>query len=124
MDAVRRSASQFDTPDIQLGFGIPDFQQADQILDLTTGAEDMEALHISVYPVPFQDGFTIGLPGHQQGSFLIEMFDVHGRKAWSKTTSAYADRIVVQDAVLSDLAPGAYFIRLNGRPLGTVLKVR
>lgn len=124
MDAVRRSASQFDTPDIQLGFGIPDFQQADQILDLSTGAEDMEALHTSVYPVPFQDGFTIGLPGHEQGSLLFELFDVHGRLAWSKTTSAYADRIVVQDAVLSDLAPGAYFIRMNGRPLSTVLKAR
>ena len=32
MNAIRRSASQADRPDNQLGYGIPDFQRAFQLL--------------------------------------------------------------------------------------------
>jgi len=124
MDAVRRSASQFNDPDIQLGYGIPDFQLADQLLELTTSAHERSSLIASVHPMPFIDGFTVLLPQVLEGSVVLELWDTSGRLVWSQRSTARTERITAQDQGLSRLSPGAYALRLNGIPVGTVVKAQ
>lgn len=124
MDAVRRSASQFNDPDIQLGHGIPDFQLADQLLDLTTAVQEPAAMVASVHPVPFIDGFTVLLPQVAKGGVVLELWDTTGRLVWKHRTMNPSERITVQEQGLSHLSPGAYSLRINGDPVGTVVKAR
>jgi len=124
MDAVRRSASQFNDPDIQLGYGIPDFQLADQLLELTTSVHERSSLIASVHPMPFIDGFTVLLPQVLEGSVVLELWDTSGRLVWSQRSTARTERITAQDQGLSRLSPGAYALRLNGIPVGTVVKAQ
>ncbi len=124
MDAVRRSATQYDAPDIELGYGIPDFLQADRYLALTTGTPEVDPTSPSVYPIPFQDGFSLTLPGSSPGSVMLELFDPAGRLVWSYSADVSSPNILVQDAGLSILAPSAYVLRMNGHTVRTVLKVQ
>lgn len=124
MDAVRRSATQFNNPDIQLGYGIPDFQLADQLLELTTAVQEPAAIIPSVHPMPFNDGFTVLLPQVLEGPVVLELWDTSGRLVWSQRSIGRTERITAQDQGLSRLSPGAYVLRMNGIPVGTVVKAQ
>lgn len=124
MDAVRRSASQFNAPDIQLGHGIPDFMQAHQWLELTTPVPERTATMFSMYPHPFSDSFTLVLPQVQDGTLVLEMWDMTGRLVWSYHAAAGPDQFTVQDQGLSRLALGPYVLRMNGELVRTVIKAQ
>ncbi len=81
MDAVRRSASQFNSPDAELGYGIPDFLLAHELLvasvdvrDDVYGIEGFQA-----YPVPFSTSLTLRVPTGIRGPVEVRFIDAIGR---------------------------------------------
>lgn len=123
MDAVRRSASQYATPDSELGHGIPDFYAADLLLELTTAVPERETKGLIVFPMPFTSGFTVQLPSDHIGPLRFELFDMSGRSVWSRSISSSSSTVLLQDQLLARLGPGTYLLRLEGLGHRTVLKL-
>jgi hypothetical protein len=57
--AIEQSASQYNSPDSLIGFGIPDFGKADQYLKLNTTQNLITDLKWMVLPNPFIDHILI-----------------------------------------------------------------
>ena len=123
MDAVRRSASQYDTPDNELGYGIPDFYAADVLLELSTAVPEREANGLLVFPMPFTTGFTVQLPTEHSGLLQLELFDMSGRSVWSRSVSAASSILQIQDQLVANLKPGPYLLRIEGHGQRAVLKL-
>lgn len=115
VQAVRRSASQYDSPDDRRGYGIPDFYRAHLLLSGTdrTGLESN--IVFGTWPSPFNDVFHVELfTGHATQLDLV-LYDTMGRVAWRATDFLEPDtyKIVrVGDATLRSLPAGAYVLDL------------
>lgn len=113
MDAVRRSASQYDHPDSDLGYGIPDFWRAHLLLrgrDLTH-LSGPEAL--AVIPVPFTDFLDIEVYSGNASTLGLEMHDVLGKLVWSTVTGLEPNtysRVRIQNDLLTQLRTGVYLV--------------
>ncbi len=123
MDAVRRSASQYDTPDNELGYGIPDFYAADVLLELSTAVPEHEANGLLVFPMPFTAGFTIQLSNEHLGPLQLELFEMSDRSVWSRSVSAASSILQIQDQLVANLKPGPYLLRIEGHGQRAVLKL-
>jgi serine protease AprX len=115
-DAIRRSASQYTSPDDLLGYGIPDFLLANSILTVVDGPV-AENSTMKIYPNPFNDGFSIEawshgamVAGTNQGT--IEISDITGRMVLSQKVSGDNSGTIRIDGL--NLAPkGMYFVKVN-----------
>ncbi|MEO8733122.1 MAG: S8 family peptidase [Flavobacteriales bacterium] len=113
MDAVRRSASQYDHPDGGLGYGIPDFWRAHLLL----GGRDLTQLSaptvLNLMPVPFADFLDVELYAGASNTMDLKIYDVLGQQVWSTSTAlepnTYA-RVRVQDDLLTQLRAGVYVV--------------
>ncbi|MEZ4806966.1 MAG: S8 family serine peptidase [Flavobacteriales bacterium] len=124
MDAVRRSASQFDTPDDRLGYGIPDLLAAhDHLVMTTTVHEAHEHVGVTLFPVPFTDRLTVvGAEGQEMN---IALCDPIGRVVLSRTMKAVGGPIELHG--LGDLPEGAYLLHVVAdgiRTTRSVIKAR
>jgi subtilisin family serine protease len=113
MDAVRRSASQYDDPDGDLGYGIPDFWRAHLLL----GGRDLTQLSaptvLSLMPVPFSDFLDIELYAGGAARMDLKIYDVLGQLVWSTSTGLEPNtysRVRVQNDLLTQLRAGVYVV--------------
>ena len=109
IDNLLRSASQFEKPDNQLGYGIPDFFKAyyGEILSV----EDEEEIKWKVYPNPISEEelnihFGVGLKCE------IRLIDASGRVIL-ESALARSDAKSPYKLSLVSLKPGLYFIQLQ-----------
>jgi len=114
MTIVRQSASQFDSPDFKLGFGIPDFEKALAVLSVNT-LEESQGL--KVFPNPATDKINIKLPKNTTSAEL-ELFDVLGQKVLGKN-------ITENNAFLNttNFSKGMYFLHFNMENSNKTIKV-
>jgi len=83
MDAIIKSANNYNTPDSLTGYGIPDFYTAYHILNEITSVkeEKIEQATISIYPNPINDFFNISIIIPDDSEIVeIELFDYTARK--------------------------------------------
>jgi len=83
IDAVKRSADRYSTPDTIFGYGIPDFYAAHIYLNTTGSIDESIKQLLNVFPNPFKDYFhveffaqDIELPYEVK----LEIFDLQGKK--------------------------------------------
>lgn len=112
MAAVRQSASQFAEPDDTLGYGIPDFLLAHQLLT-TTAVTEVGGVRPSVFPVPFRDAFSVRLPSGVEGAMPhgtaeLRLFDGAGRTVFATTASVSQGLLALPPGSLDALPPGLY----------------
>ncbi len=117
--ALRRTASQANTPDNNLGYGIPNFMAADafaQTLTLDTAqAQPAVADELTLFPNPTSNGqFLLRLPKVLQvpGNLLeVTIFDVRGAVVRRvRPTATAADEVAV---TTGQLAPGTYLCQVS-----------
>lgn len=77
MNLVRQSASQYNTPDTLLGFGIPDFEVAYEIL---TNRIFVDSDSFVIYPNPFSEKLNIDYYSADRKLISVEMVDLAGRR--------------------------------------------
>lgn len=116
VQAVRRSASQFDAPDDRKGFGIPDFHRAHLLLSGIdrTGLESN--IVFGTWPSPFIDVFHVELFTGAATQLDLTLYDTMGRAAWRATDFLEPDTykvVRVGDANLRSLPAGAYVLDLR-----------
>jgi serine protease AprX len=113
-DAVQRSANYFSNPNDSLGYGIPNFQLAHQLL---SGIDEIgnQQESLIVFPSPFHDEMKFLFHSTTAKNITVEIFDVVGKKIYSeeKTVNANADNTVPVPAS-AVLANGIYFLKVKG----------
>ncbi len=124
MQAVRESASLFASPNDSLGYGIPDFLVADDLLTQLSTSKPFPnaASALVLHPVPALDRISFYLAG-TSGPVRAEVLDLHGR-------IVRTDRITLQDGKgefteLTGLNAGTYLLRIgsaNGTLYGRFVK--
>lgn len=105
MDAIRESASQFANPDQFLGYGIPDFCVAHDILSDDAGLAEFNENNVIVYPVPASNEvFIAGLP-FNEGSVKITVINHLGQHVISIEEGVSNGQINID---VSSLSNGIY----------------
>lgn len=116
MDAVRRSASQYDHPDGDLGHGIPDFWRAHLLLGGRDITNLTNATAFQVIPVPFTNFLDIEVFAGDETGMNVLIYDMLGRELWSTTTGLEPhtySRVRIQNDLLTHLRAGAYIVKVQ-----------
>lgn len=104
-----RSASQYDKPDNNLGYGIPNFSKAylGEILSISSE----EKAEVGIYPNPLTNGqLTIGLGNANELDFKV--IDVAGRVIFEQVLLRESNALPFQ-VDLGKLLPGLYILQLT-----------
>ncbi len=109
-NAVEQSASQSDAPDKSLGYGIPDFYKAYQLLKAESTAETMETeKSIKVFPNPFKNSFDVLLSAGKEALVEVQVFDLLGRLIYLKSFSVQSFKANQLNIQLNPNTPAGYF---------------
>ena len=115
MQFVRMSASQYDTPDNLLGFGIPNLAEAH---DIGLSVLEQEVFEFKIYPNPTRDVVHINIPSSNSTITELRLVDVTGK-------------IIMQNKIpnghskldMSKMASGVYILSLQSENTSTTLKL-
>lgn len=114
MQIVRESASQFENPDIFLGYGIPNFQIA--LSNLSVSENEFQNA-ISIYPNPINRTLFIDF-AIKSNSGEIEIFTILGRKIFETNLKNQYNQID-----LSDLISGIYILKIHTEKSNSSFKI-
>jgi subtilisin family serine protease len=104
--AIEQSASQYLTPDKRIGYGIPDFQKAFQILsDATFVSNKSLENDLLIFPNPFQNSITFSTPTNLHIE-SINMLNSVGQLVFS--VNAPTENTIM----FSDLPKGMYLLQV------------
>lgn len=82
VNAIRQSASQFSSPDSLLGYGIPDFVVACNILSGINPALSSNGEAIIIDGNPFNDELTFSYYSNTASTGYVDLYDITGRNVW------------------------------------------
>lgn len=108
--AIKQSSSQFATPDSLMGYGIPDFCVADQILKGTFATE------VYLPPSIGDNQSSVLITGANNLHLSIEMFDVTGRLLTSGPAKILRDNGIKQAIEIpsaTSLPTGIYLVKIS-----------
>jgi serine protease AprX len=108
--AIERSASQYTTPDSLLGYGIPDYSKAFQILQVGKPAE----YFIQANPNPFTDAFTVLFGTNMTGKIELNLVSITGSLVMKKEiirTAGSGKTVDIKD--VATLPPGMYILKIS-----------
>jgi serine protease AprX len=107
--AIEKSASQYSHPDSLLGYGIPDYAKALQIL--STGIKT--STHLQVYPNPFTNYFTVSLASNSYGNIYLSLISVSGQVVQNtRKTIQQNEANFIKIDNLTNLTPGMYILKI------------
>jgi len=108
-DAIQQSANYAHDPNDSLGYGIPNFQLAHQLLSVND--HQLFANALVVYPNPVIDDVRFLLKSMRQGTLLVDLYDVSGKKIMSN--EMYSDGVHSNVIAGSEsLATGIYIMKV------------
>ncbi|MFI5173008.1 MAG: S8 family serine peptidase, partial [Chitinophagales bacterium] len=121
MNAVQQSASLFLTPNDSMGYGIPNFglafemlkQPLDTISRDTTTYIDTTLSVIDILPNPVHDAFTVFILSHMNEPATIQISNMSGEKMFEQ--HIYLNKDVAESfsvSIPSDFASGIYILSL------------
>lgn len=122
--SIEKSGHQYNNPDSLMGYGIPNFQFAQQLLSLKENEDLTKDLVRNIYPNPFKNYPIIELYSRFEQPIEIEIFDIQGRNVLNekinfKTNGFCKHRLQEMES----LAAGQYFIKINSQFLRDTYKV-
>lgn len=116
MQLVRESASQYNSPDYFLGFGIPNLALA-----LSQGLSIVEfeqnALQLKVFPNPASDELSIILPANYDSAEL-RLYDVLGKQVLNTKLSHGNSKLSI-----ATFSKGVYLLKIITNDMSTTLKL-
>ena len=115
MQLVRESASQYNTPDYYLGFGIPNLQTALNMVLSMASVDDLN--EIKLYPNPANNMVAFTLPSTQQ-TFNVTVYSVSGTRVLESTINSVNNQLHI-----SSLSKGMYFIDLKSASVSKTFKI-
>lgn len=124
-ETLRRSGSQYSSPNNELGYGIPNFERASAIANpLIPLAADPALLSLSIYSNPFSDSepLSVQLDGLDANTAIdATLMDLRGRILWQKRYTA--PRLATFVLPNLGLSAGVYVMTLVAGDKKRTLKV-
>lgn len=116
MQLVRESASQFNTPDYFLGYGIPNLSLA-LSQGLSVDEVSIPENNLAVFPNPVSNELNVQLPSnHEIGK--VTLYNILGKKVLESEVSQTKQKINV-----SSFSKGVYLLKLEADGLSKTLKL-
>ncbi|MCB2221962.1 MAG: S8 family serine peptidase [Bacteroidetes bacterium] len=110
MNAIQESGTLAENPNNQLGYGIPDYMLAHDMIT-NSGYDIVFDNALSVYPNPFSSNFTIMIKDRELEVDRIEISDLTGKLIYRLEVSPNnIDNISVSG--LDQVSPGVYVMRI------------
>jgi len=109
MNAVRESASLYATPNDSMGYGIPDFCLANDILNGNVNVPSLEETSMSIYPNPTSGNLHISGLSTDGKAIIISVYDNLGRPVFNEARISKTEL----NLNLSELTNGIYHLVLN-----------
>jgi serine protease AprX len=111
MDAVRRSASKYFTPDNNIGYGIPNFAYADLLLNGFNEASLLADDSLFVYPTIFSDELKINIKSKDFQQLSINLYDLSGRLISQQCENIYSGFSTISIHP-ENISGGIYFLKI------------
>jgi len=116
INAVKRSASQYNHPDSLLGYGIPNFSVANILLSNIEEYQGEKDNFFTVFPNPFEEGFSVIYFAKENQLINLELNDYNGKIFLSKENvlmSKGYNTITFNN--LKNIAKGIYLLKIIER---------
>lgn len=117
MDAIRRSANQYNNPDTLLGFGVPDFQVAYNLLMPNQISKfNPSTPNISVFPNPIGDSqwLNISFTSPEQCALTVSVYNNIGEMIFhGNVNQVNQGDNDIQIANMDQLSAGVYMIQIT-----------
>ena len=110
-EIIIRSASQFENPDSQLGYGIPNYLKAKSIANLDVLRSNMEG-NVLIYPNPLQGSDQLQIllkEDSQQNNVIVSISDMRGRVLYE---SSFGSSFFSLPLESDSFVPGTYTVRV------------
>ncbi|MFT7073106.1 S8 family peptidase [Patiriisocius sp. Uisw_017] len=104
MQIVRESAHLFDTPTNEMGYGIPNFQDAYNALQLLAFEDVLAATQFGMYPNPAENFVNFSMP-QNISSATVSLYTLSGQQLNTKVLSNVDSQLDI-----SSLATGMYLV--------------
>lgn len=121
---IEKSAHQYNNPDSLMGYGIPNFQFAHQLLSIKNNEDFSKDFVKNIYPNPFKTYPIIEIFSRYEQPVEIEIFDMNGRKVINEKINFKANGYCKHQLTeMEKLASGNYFIKINSQFLRNTYKL-
>ncbi|WP_323756043.1 S8 family serine peptidase [Roseivirga sp.] len=112
LDLIRRSAHQFDTPDNEIGYGIPNYTKAYELAFVPESLENQ----VLIYPNPTSDSFiNLVFPeGFLSESVSVSLVDMNGQQLNNFQIEPQLNNNKVQIDMTNRMA-GVYILKIDGQ---------
>jgi hypothetical protein len=112
--AIKASASNAETPNDTIGWGIPDFMEAHTIMTEIEHQSDTEGLNVRLWPNPFDKELHIYINSEEQKNFSAELYDVSGKLLFQEEISAgNGQETELFKNKLGSIKNGFYLLHIN-----------
>lgn len=116
VDVIKKSSSRYTTPDVRLGYGIPDFEIAYNVLQKMrverTAATLLADKKIFIYPNPATTFTQVLFRPVNTGNSELRLYDMTGKLCFKKTASFSAGKISILTLERNGLPVGTYILHL------------
>lgn len=112
IDAVKRSATQYNNPDSLLGYGIPNFEIAYYYLTGITPNQQLSFEILNTYPNPSEQILNISYQSPDVKEVTILLSGIDGKVIQQKNVILSANKGIIQMDIQS-LAAGTYYLQIN-----------
>jgi len=113
INAVQASGSIATAPDDEIGYGIPDFMAAHNILTVIDGDEDNIIVQLNLFPNPFSSYFVLSFNSQEDVSGLLSLVDMTGRTVYKNEYAVTQGMNDIHISKLENMPAGIYFLRLE-----------
>lgn len=120
-----RSASQYDSPDTRVGYGIPNFDKAYEIAELEVLIAELKksGQEVAVFPNPFTDpqGLKVWVLKDDAGqNFEFSLVDITGKPVWNLSSK---EKKITLPIFKDDLTQAVYILKVSSENLSFSTKI-
>ncbi|QOD61178.1 S8 family serine peptidase [Polaribacter haliotis] len=106
-EAIYTSANKYSNPTAQMGYGIPNFQEAFALYKSSLSVEDIFFKDLKIVPNPISINFNIEGIQDNLKDLKIHIFDILGKQVYQQ------NKDLSKEINISTLAKGIYFLRIE-----------
>lgn len=117
MQIIRESAHLFNNPTDEMGYGIPNFEDAYNALQLLAIEEQVLKENFAVYPNPVRDVMNVSFPKTIEEA-TVSIYDVLGKRVLQQKITSTGNRVNV-----SQLSEGMYIAKVTGEGTSNNFKI-
>jgi subtilisin family serine protease len=110
MNAIRESASLFTTPNDSMGYGIPDFCLANDILTASSSISELQETQVSIYPIPTSGNLLISGLIVSENQVSISIYNNLGQLVFNNEEAVNSGELKLN---VSSLSNGMYTLVLH-----------